>query len=617
MISNENAARINDSLVKGLPGTNYISIVLNKNASGSGGTASVNLGPDFRDYLSKDEISNNVVIPNRKRYLPDRPTEFVKSVATDLITTINNKKNFNNTVSFAGKTILLIVVIGGLLFVLVILIKGLAKRYRLSLEIYNKTKEVLNECTEIYTKVLGSSSDLSGYEGVTLQKAELINAKVTSLIEDYKVIQTIPSIKSVLFKLESWCVYETKLSKFKEDVLAAQQSINDFTQAILKVKQQTKDPFALIEKAQQEEKDNQTMLFLVNKATEDYNKYKLLYSSELHNLYRDVQRSSNKQEAERASKAFYKVFDQESKDIIALERLKNTLKTVYDYLNNNTNTYYSEAISQDIKDSAFEAYNASISYLDYSNIQPLQQRLDQLLIYVEPLKKADKVYANFNVYKDKLHTNLNSIKCFQFNTEIATLRQSINDVVFLNAKDYERVYHLSLTKLDQEISNLSQRADKFNSRFKVIKSFSDETRKNVLTFLLDKEDYITFDTTVDKYKAEDKEVQYFQEREEKRLKEEKLERERLKRQQTSNSSVNVVVVNTPSNTYFDNDLFNSSSVSSNSSNSFFEDLSSNSNSSNDSFNSSNSSNDSYNDSNSSNDFYSNDDSNSNSTNNEW
>jgi hypothetical protein len=79
VVSSNNAAEMNDVLVKSLPETNYVSIVLNKSDNPFiNNSVSVNVGPDFRDYLSPAEISKDIVIPNRKRYLPDRPTEFIQ-----------------------------------------------------------------------------------------------------------------------------------------------------------------------------------------------------------------------------------------------------------------------------------------------------------------------------------------------------------------------------------------------------------------------------------------------------------------------------------------------------------------------------------------------------------
>jgi hypothetical protein len=428
---------------------------------------------------------------------------------------------------------------------------------------------------------------------VTLSRAEVINNSILVLMDDYKVIQVVPSIKSILFKSDSWNVYESNLSKFKQDALAIQKSIDDFIKAVMSVGGQTKDPLAVVERIEQERKDKEEIEYTIKLVTEKYNMYNLSYTSILHNLYKDVQRSSTKQQVKQASRVFCDAFDQESKNIISLKRVKDGLKFIHTYLSNNTNTYYDQPISTEMVDLASEAFTASIPYLDYNNLEPLQRYLDQLTIYVEPLREADKLYDNFNTYRNELLLCVNSIKCSYVNEDIATVKQSLNSAVFVKTKEYYSTYEPALKTIEQEIKVLTERANKFNSRAKKINNFSEETRKNVLTFLLSKGDFVTFDSTVKQYKLEDEEALYFEELEKKRL-----EKERQKRLQTENTSVNAVVVNnTPTYVYVDDNLFNSSS--SNNSNTSSNDLYSNSSSSDDLYSNSNSTNDSYSDNSSS------------------
>jgi hypothetical protein len=587
-ISDADAAKINDSIVKGLPGTNYISIVLNKNARRAGGTTSVNLGPDFRDYLSKDVISNDIVIPNRKRYLPDRPTEFVRAVAKDLVTTIKDKKQYKANVDFAFNTLIILIILGGLICVVVVVIRGIVSWYKDTKKEYKGIEIEKARAVELYTNILGNSS-FSGYEGRTKEVVDGINDSLALLIEKFKLIEKAPTLKEALLKPNTWAAYLRELQSFMYAAKSIKTSIDNLTSSILTVKEVTKDPLGVVDKIEQERKDKEEIEYTIKLVTEKYNMYNLSYTSVLHNLYKDAQRSSTKEQVKQASKVFCDAFNQESKNIISLKRVKDGLKFIHTYLSNNTNTYYDQPISTEMVDLASEAFTASIPYLDYNNLEPLQRYLDQLTIYVEPLREADKLYDNFNTYRNELLSYVNSIKCSYVNEDIATVKQSINNVVFIKAKEYYSTYELALKTIEQEIKVLTERANKFNSRAKKINNFSEETRKNSLTFLLSKGGFVTFDNTVKQYKLEDKEALYFEELEKKRL-----EKERQKRLQTENTSVNAVVVNnTPTYVYVDDNLFNSSSSSNNSNTS-----------SNDSYSNSSSSDDSYSNSNSTNDFFS-------------
>lgn len=612
VVSSNNAAEMNDVLVKSLPGTNYVSIVLNKSDNPFiNNSVSVNVGPDFRDYLSPAEISKDIVIPNRKRYLPDRPTEFIQGVASDVVTTIINKKQHKANVDFIFNTLIIFIIIGGLISIVFVVIRGIVSWYKDTKKEYEAVEIEKAKAVELYTNILGNSS-FSGYEGRTKEVVDDINNSLTLLIDKFKLIEKTPTLRQALLKPITWAAYLNELQSFMYDATSIKRSIDNLTSSILTVKEVTKDPLAVVDKIEQERKDKKEIEYAIQLVTEKYNMYNLSYTSVLHNLYKDVQRSSTKEQLRQTSKAFCDAFDQESKNIISLKKVKDGLKFIHTYLSNNTNTYYNQPISTEMVKLALEAFTTSIAYLDYNNIEPFQRYLDQLTVYIEPLKEADKIYVNFNTYRNELLSYVNSIKCSYVNEDIATIKQIINNVVFIKAKDYYNTYEPALKTIEKEIKTLTEKADKFNTRAKKINNFSEETRKNVLTFLLSKGDFVTFDSTVKQYKSEDDEALYFEDLEKKRL-----EKERQKRQQTENTPVNVVVVNnTSSYVYVDDNLFNSSSNSNlfEDSSTSFNDSFSNSSSSNDSFSNSNSSNDSFGDSNSSNDSFSD---NSNSTNNEW
>jgi hypothetical protein len=593
VVSSNNAAEMNDVLVKSLPETNYVSIVLNKSDNPFiNNSVSVNVGPDFRDYLSPAEISKDIVIPNRKRYLPDRPTEFIQGVASDIVTTIINKKQYKANVDFIFNTLIIFIIIGSLLCIVFVVIRGIVSWYKDTKKEYEAIEIEKAKAVELYTNILGNSS-FSGYEGRTKEVVDGINNSLALLIEKFKLIEKALTLRQALLKPNTWAAYVNELQAFMYAATSIKRSIDNLTSSILTVKEITKDPLAVVEKIEQERKDKEEIEYTIKLVTEKYNMYNLSYTSVLHNLYKDAQRSSTKEQVKQASKVFCDAFDQESKNIISLKRVKDGLKFIHTYLSNNTNTYYDQPISTEMVDLASEAFTASIAYLDYNNLEPLQRYLDQLTIYVEPLREADKLYDNFNTYRNELLLCVNSIKCSYVNEDIATVKQSLNSAVFVKTKEYYSTYKPALKTIEQEIKVLTERANKFNSRAKKINNFSEETRKNVLTFLLSKGDFVTFDSTVKQYKLEDEEALYFEELEKKRL-----EKERQKRLQTENTSVNAVVVNnTPTYVYVDDNLFNSSS--SNNSNTSSNDLYSNSSSSDDSYSNSNSTNDSYSDNSSS------------------
>ena len=325
MVSDENAAKTNDNLVKTLPGTNYISIVLNKNTTGAGGTVSVNLGPDFRDYLSKEEISNNIVIPNRKKYLPDRPTEFVKSVTKDLINIINSKKQFNNNLSFVGNIILLIFIVGLNLIIILFIVKQVKNWFKRIQEEFEKAKEEKAICVDLYTSLL-EKFNFSGYEGKTAIKIQSINDSLNSLITDYKLIERNPKFSEALFKPVVWAEYFNRLFWFSNKARSLINEIESLTNIMLTVKETTKDPLGVFEKIEQEKRDRDKTTSIINQVTQDYYKYKLLSTSDLHDLYKKVRVSTTKQEAEQTSNAFYSIFKTEIKNIVSLEKAKSTIK---------------------------------------------------------------------------------------------------------------------------------------------------------------------------------------------------------------------------------------------------------------------------------------------------
>lgn len=255
-ISDTVAATINDSIVPTLPGTNYISIVLVKNPNGKGGTVSVNLGPDFKQYLTKEEISRDFVQPIRTQFLPSRPTEFVIALANSILTSIENKRSFNETSSFIGSILLyvLILIIAG--FVLRLIVKSLTDHHKITKEDYDKAKEDISNCTDLYNRLLGDSSVLSGYEGRTKELADSITAHIVLLNDQFLKIKDVVAFKEAFFENALWLEYKIQLSSFKTNSEQLLTEVEMFVKRVSSVKEVTKDPMVLF--YQEEEKRKRT-----------------------------------------------------------------------------------------------------------------------------------------------------------------------------------------------------------------------------------------------------------------------------------------------------------------------------------------------------------------------
>lgn len=458
LVSDNNAAKLNDELVKTLPGTNYISIILNKGIKTTN-TISVNVGPDFREFISNEEISKNIVIPNRTKYLPAKPTQFITSVSSDLVKTVKERKDSKQFYSFLARTIIIIISASGSILLIIIVIKAVSKHSKSTRQIQEELQKEFVYCCDLYTKVLNDSSILSGYEGLTADKANELNEKIIDLQKEYNGLQTNYSTlnyKSVFF-LKHYD-YRESLKVFKNKLESINSELKHFTSLLLSVKEQTKDPLGVIDQIEKREKETKYANSIKEKVESLYKSQSLLKESPIHSLYLAVKVATEPADIEAKFVAFNTAFIQETKQIISFNRVKSSLKFIYDYINNNKNLYYEYCISDEMKTLSREAYYLSINWLNYNDINYFIKSLDTLEEYLEPFYKADKLYAEFVSKKDKLIKRINNLILLDKN-EKDLLFERVYRLSFTSSSKYECNYLSELNKIERDIDSIYKRKE--------------------------------------------------------------------------------------------------------------------------------------------------------------